>query len=338
MLHDVPLIPRIRRGPRGPKLPDRVAPREPRIERVVREPADGVAGMRWLNIEHPGTIEMEALATEFEFHELDYEDVLSRRQRPKIDEYADYLFVVLHFPRYDKAAGRLGTAELDIFVGPDFLVTCSSQPLRALGRVFHRCQADEAFRDELFARGAGFVLYSVLSELFDYGFPILDKIGYKLDEIEDAIFEGRSKEMVRQISNVKQEIIAFRKIIGPEIPTLRVLEAKTALRYTGELEVYFDDVIDAGQRIWDILENYKEVVEALEDTNETVVQHGLNDMLLVLTVLNAFVLPMTFITGLWGMNVDLPLQEREHAFTLILALITVVVVLFFLAFQRWRRF
>lgn len=305
---------------------------------MERPATDDAPGLRWLNIEHPGTPEMQALAAEFDFHELDYEDVLSRRQRPKIDEYADYLFVVLHFPRYDKAAGRLGTAELDIFVGPDFLITCSSQPLRALGRVFHRCQADEQYREELFTRGAGFVLYTVLSELFDYGFPILDKIGHKLDEIEDGIFEGRSKEMVRQISNAKQEIIAFRKIIGPELATLRVLEAKTALRFTGDLEVYFDDVIDAGQRIWDILENYKEVVEALEDTNETVVQHGLNDTLLVLTILNALVLPMTFITGLFGMNVALPFQRQEHAFTLILLLIVVVVSAFVLAFQRWRRF
>jgi magnesium transporter len=334
----MPIIPRIRRGPRGPQLPTRVAPREPRIERVERAATDATSGMRWLHIEHPGAPEMEALAAEFDFHELDYEDVLSRRQRPKIDEYADYLFVVLHFPRYDKAAGRLGTAELDIFVGPDFLVTCSSQPLRALGRVFHRAQADEGYRDELFDRGAGFVLYTVLSELFDYGFPILDKIGHKLDEIEDGIFEGRSKDMVRQISNAKQEIIAFRKIIGPELATLRVLEAKTALRFTGDLEVYFDDVIDAGQRIWDLLENYKEVVEALEDTNETVVQHGLNDTLLVLTILNALVLPMTFVTGLWGMNVALPFQDHEHAFSLILVLIVVVVTSFVLAFQRWRRF
>lgn len=96
------------------------------------------------------------------------------------------MFVVLHFPRYDKAAGRPGTAELDIFIGPDFLITCPNQPLRPLGRVFHRCQNDAAYRDELFAKGPGYVLYVVLSELFDYCFPILDKIGHKLDEIEDA--------------------------------------------------------------------------------------------------------------------------------------------------------
>jgi len=317
-----------------------VPEREPRIERVLGALGDdGAPGLRWLNIEQPGSVEMSALAKEFTFHELDYEDVLSRRQRPKIDEYPEYLFVVLHFPRYDKLAGRLGTAELDVFIGPDFLITCPNQPLRALGRVFHRCQNDEKYREELFAKGPGYVLYVVMSELFDYCFPILDKIGHKLDEIEDGLFEGRAKEMVRQISNTKQEIIAYRKIIAPELPTLRVLEAKISGRFLpGQLEVYFDDVIDAGQRVWDVLENYKEVVEALEGTNETVVSHGLNDTLLLLTVLNALVLPMTFITGLWGMNVDLPLQNHEHAFTIILGIIAFVLTVFVLAFRRWRRF
>jgi magnesium transporter len=317
-----------------------VPEREPRIETVLGNLRDdGTPGLRWLNIEQPSAVEMAVLADEFTFHELDFEDVLSRRQRPKVDEYADYLFVVLHFPRYDKAAGRLGTAELDIFIGPDFLITCPNQPLRPLGRVFHRCQNDEAYREELFAKGPGYVLYVVLSDLFDYCFPILDKVGHKLDEIEDALFEGRAKDMVRQISNTKQEIIAYRKIISPELPTLRVLEAKTATRFLpGTLEVYYDDVIDAGQRIWDLLENYKEVVEALESTSETVVQHDLNDTLLLLTILNSLLLPMTFITGLWGMNVPLPFQHYQHAFWIIIAMIVAIVASFAYWFKRSKRF
>jgi magnesium transporter len=312
--------------------------RSSHIARILSESDDERTAFQWINIDEPSATDMEILGQEFAFHELDFDDVLSRRQRPKVDEYADYLFVVLHFPLYNKSAGRLGTAELDIFLGPDFLVTCPNQSLRPLNHIFHQAQNDNEFRDELFAMGPGFVLYVVLSELFDYCFPILDKIAFKLDEIEDALFEGRAKEMVRQISNVKQEIIAFRKIIGPELGTLRVLEAKTASRFIpGSLEVYFDDVIDAGQRIWDLLENYKEVVEALEGTNETVVQHRLNDTLLLLTVLNALVLPMTFMTGLWGMNVALPLQNEEHAFTYILLLILGVVSLFALVFRRLRR-
>ena len=327
----MPLLPRIRRGPRGPKLPTVVPEREPRIDAVVHE------GTRWLNLDQPSGVEMKVLAEQFDFHELDYEDVLSRRQRPKVDEYPTYLFVVLHFPRYDKVVGRLNTAELDVFIGPDFLITCPNQPLRALSRIFHRSENDETFRKELFGQGPGYILYRVCSELFDYCFPILDKIAHKLDDIEDGIFEGRAKEMVRQISNVKQEIIAYRKIIKPELTTLRVLEMKTSTRYRPEaLEVYFDDVIDAGERIWDILENYKEVIEALEDTNETVVQHRLNDILLVLTIMSATILPLTLLSGIYGMNVALPFSDAQHAFSIVVGMM-VALLLAMLALFKHRK-
>src|SRR5690606_28552828 len=111
----------------------------------------------------------------------------------------------------------------------------------------------------------------------------------------------------------KQEIIAYRKIIKPELATLRTLEMKAASHFgRHDMEAYFDDVIDAGRRIWDILENYKEVVEALEHTNESVIQHRLNDILLVLTILSVLILPMTVITGFYGMNLALPLEDHGN--------------------------
>ncbi len=326
------LIPRIRRGPRGPKLPALALDREPRID-AIDDPR-----LTWYNIDEPTPAAMAQLTERFQFHELDIEDVLSRRQRPKVDEYPDYLFVVLHFPRYDKTVGRLNTAELDLFIGPGFFVTCPNAPLRPLSRIFKRCQTDDEYREELFAKGAGYVLYRVLDEMFDYCFPILDKIGHKLDEIEDAIFEGRSREMVRVVSNVKQEIIAFRKIIKPELTTLRVLEMKTSTRYLpASLEVYFDDIIDAGQRIWDILENYREIAEALEDTNETLIQHRLNDILLVLTILSVTIMPMTLLTGIYGMNLKhLPFADSQHAFLIVMGIMASIGC-GFVAFFRWRR-
>ena len=111
---------------------------------------------------------------------------------------------------------------------------------------------------------------------------MLRKIGNKLDAVEDEIFSGRSEEVVRDISNVKQEIINFRKVVRPQRTVLRDLEnaKQPFLAPTeGELEVYFDDIVDAHERIWDMLENYKEVVEALEDTNESVISHRVNDIL-----------------------------------------------------------
>ena len=146
----------------------------------------------------------------------------------------------------------------------------------------------------------------MLDDLFDYCFPILDKIGHKLDRIEDEMFEGRAEDVVRDISNVKQEIISYRKIIKPERSTLRLLERRVEQFLPEELDLYFDDIVDAAERIWDLLDNYKEVVEALESTNESVISHRQNDVLRLLTIISVTMLPLTLLTGIFGMNVDYP--------------------------------
>jgi magnesium transporter len=278
------------------------------------------------------------LRARFGWHPLDVEDVLSKRQRPKVDEYADegYLFGVLHFPVYDRSIQRLNAAELDFFIGPDYLVTLPAVELLPVTRLFRRCEEDEAFREQLFSKGSGRLLYEVLDDLFDYCFPILDKIGHKLDSLEDDVFEGRSEEVVRDISNVKQEIISYRKIIKPERSTLRLLERHVERFLPEELELYFDDIVDAAERIWDILDNYKEVVEALEDTNESVISHRQNDVLRLLTVFSVILLPLTLITGLFGMNVDFPGFDTVWAFWTIIVVMAAALV-GVLAFFRYKR-
>jgi magnesium transporter len=295
--------PRLRRH-RGDQLVARPEPgeRKPQVETVQG------SGLRWVNIERPTPLECAWLEEQFDFHALDLEDVLSRNQRPKIDEYPSYLFIVLHFPVFDRHVGRLNAGELDIFVGPDFLVTIPNTPLQPVEYLFERCRAKEDLREQLFSRGSGYLLYRLVDDSFDYCFPMLRKIGNKLDGLEDEIFEGRSEEVVRDISTVKQEIINFRKVIRPQRPVLRELETRKQrfLAPDLDLEIYFDDVVDAHERIWDMLENYKEVVEALEDTNESVISHRVNDILRVLTSISVIVLPLTLIASLWGMNVGVP--------------------------------
>jgi magnesium transporter len=276
------------------------------------------------------------LAERFGWHPLDVEDILSKRQRPKVDDYPDYLFAVLHFPWYDSSVQRLNAAELDIALGPDYLVTMPNVPLLPVDRLFNRCAEDEAFRDELFAKGSGRLLYEVLDDLFDYCFPILDKIAHKLDKIEDDIHEVRSEDLVRDISDVKQEIISYRKIMKPQRPTLRVLERKVERFLPEDLELYFDDIVDASERIWDVLDNYKEVVEALEDTNESVIAHRHNDVLRVLTVFSAVLLPLTFIASIFGMNVVYPGEGTHEAFWVIAAAMVGIGV-GLLGFFRWKR-
>jgi magnesium transporter len=323
--------PRLRRASRAGKL---TPPAEPRERTPNVEVIDG-PGLRWVNIEEPSSLETGWLEEQFDFHALDYEDVLSRNQRPKIDEYDEYLFIVLHFPVFDRNVGRLNAGELDIFVGRDFVVTIPNQPLQPVEYLFERCRSKEELREQHFSRGSGYLLYRIVDDSFDYCFPMLRKIGNKLDAVEDEIFEGRSEEVVRDISNVKQEIINFRKVVRPQRTVLRDLENSKQgfLAPTeGELEVYFDDIVDAHERIWDMLENYKEVVEALEETNESVISHRVNDILRFLTAISVIVLPLTLIASIWGMNVGVPGEGDSEDFWIVvggMALLLIGMVAYF---------
>ena len=326
----MPSLPRIRRTRAGTPVAA-ASPREPRVTEL------SAAGLTWVHLDAPTQDEAEGLAERFGWHPLDLEDVLSKRQRPKVDEYPEYLFSVLHFPVYDRAVQRLNAAELDLFIGHDYLVTLPNRELLPVTRLFARCESDETFRKQLFAKGAGRLLYEVLDDLFDYCFPILDKIGHKLDTIEDEMFEGASQEVVRDISNVKQEIISYRKVIKPGRSTLRVLERRVDRFLPEELEDYFDDIVDAAERIWDQLDNYKEVVEGLESTNESVISHRQNDVLRLLTLISVTMLPLTLITGIFGMNVLYPGEGTHAAFWVIVAALvaTLVGMVAFFRIKRW---
>jgi magnesium transporter len=325
----MPSLPRSPFGRRGRAAADAAPERtEPRVE-IVESP-----GLRWINIERPRALEQTWLEEHFEFHALDYEDVRSRNQRPKVDEYDDYLFIVLHFPRYDKVVSRLNAAEVDMFVGPDFLITLPNEPLQTIDYLFERCRANEELRETLFAKGPGYLLYKIVDDCVDASFPMLGKIGNKLERIEEGIFEGEGDQIVRDISNAKQEIINFRKIVRPQRLAFRDLERNKARYIAEDLDIYFDDIIDASERAWDMLENYKEVVEGLESTNESAIAHRTNETFRVLTAISLIFLPLTLIASAFGMNVHVPFEESPHAFWVIIAIMLAIVIAVAAFFRR----
>src|SRR5918997_4334555 len=247
---------------------------EPRHE-IIEAP-----GLRWINTDEPRLAARAWLAETFGFHELDLEDVASHNQRPKVDEYEDYLFLVMQFPRFDKESGRLHSAELDIFLGPDFVITLPNEEILPLPALFERVASRDEARDQLMSKGSGYLLYEILDRCVDASFPMLGQLGRKLRRLEDDIFEGgRSSEIVREISNAKQEIINFRAIIRPQRAVFRSLERAKQRYLSEELDIYFDDLTDASERIWDVLENFKEIAEGLESSNESVISHRVNDAL-----------------------------------------------------------
>src|SRR5215207_5670183 len=182
----MPCLPRINR-PRSRRAPEVGAPPDPRLS----EPTPN--GVPWVHLDGLNADSVAELAHRFGWHELDFEDVLSKRQRPKIDEYAGYLFVVLHFPRFDKSIGRLNAAELDIFIGPDYVITLPNEPLQPLEYLFERCRGNEEAREQHFSKGSGYLLYRIIDSCADASFPMLRKMGNKLERIEQDIFEGRSE-------------------------------------------------------------------------------------------------------------------------------------------------
>ncbi len=334
----MPSLPRIRPRRVGSPARAEVATQQPRLAELHGD------GLTWIHLEAPTHDEVQLLASRFGWHPLDVEDVLSRRERPKVDAYTEaeaggYLFAILHFPVYDATVGRLNAGELDVFVGPDYLVTLPTVELRPVTRLFQRCYDNVELRHNLFSRGSGRLLYEILDDLYDYCFPILDKIALKLRQIDEEIDEvtPRAKERVRDIHKVKQEIISYRKIVRPQRPTLRQLERGVERFLPEELELYFDDIVDASERIWDLLDNYKEVVEALEDTNESLISHQQNDILYVLTIFSVVMLPLTFITGFFGMNVHFPGYNSVHGFvaTIVAMVLVVGAMLGFFRLKKW---
>lgn len=315
----------VRRGRTTVAVPEEVMPEPAIIE---------TNGIRWIHIPKPRHDAQEWLERHFEFHPLDYEDIYSRNQRPKVDRYDDYLFVVLQFPRYDRDRERLNVVELDLFVGPDYVISLPNNDLEPIDSLFARCRESEEVREGYFEKGAPFLLYKIVDHAVDASFPMLRKMGQKLERIEDDIFEGKSDEIVRDISNAKQEIITFRRIVRPQRVAFRDLERAMDVVAPEELDVYFDDVIDASERIWDTLENDKEVVEGLEDSNESVLSHRTNDTLRVLTSITVIVLPLTLLASLFGMNVGFPGEGTPTMFWAIMVVMTVLLLGMVMLFRR----
>jgi magnesium transporter len=301
---------------------------EPRPETVEHR------GLRWVNIDEPRLADRVWLAEEFGFHELDLEDVASHNQRPKVDVYDEYLFIVMQFPRFDKETARLHAAELDIFIGPDYVITLPNELVLPLPAMFERARTRPDVREQLMSKGSGFLLYQILDRCVDAGFPMLGQLGRKLRRLDDDIFEGRGREVVRDLSSAKQEIINFRAVIRPQRAVFRALERAKQRYFTEELDIYFDDLTDASERIWDVLENFKEIAEGLESTNESVLSHRLNDALRVLTAFSVILLPLTLIGTVFGMNVAFPGESSPEAFWIILGSMAIILVGMVAFFRR----
>ena len=318
-----------RTRPRG-VVPAPLAPRALNI-RSIRH-----GGITWVDIVHPGEAEIEWLRSHYNFHPLHLDDTLSKIQRPKVDVTEGYVFLVMHFPVYSKLARITTPSEVDIFVGRDFVITVHQGNLRPLIRFFNQCLEDPEARAQAMGRSPAHLVYFILDRLVDYCFPILNKIADNIEQVEDSIFEENVRHTIQAISIIRRDIIAFRRVVKPLIPVVANLDRKLQPFGNEDMEEYFGDILDHLNKIWDTLEDYKEVIEGLSDTINSLTSNRINEIIKVLTIISVILLPLTVISGIYGMNIDLPAQQHPHAFEIVLGMMFVVIV-GMLAYFRWRK-
>ncbi len=294
--------------------------------------------LTWIDIDRPTERETEYLAQNYPFHPLDLDDCLSRIQRPKIDEYKDYRFLVLHFPVFNKQTRATTPSQVSVFIGDKYLITLHKGDLKPLAKLFRECQLEEEAREENFSQGPGYLLYRIIDRLVDYCLPILNRISANIEQTEDNIFASRRiPRAIEDISILRRDVISFRRIIWPMRAVIGSLEPRIRRFTKMDLAVYFGDMIDHVDKIWDALDEYKEIIEGLNDTYDSLATNRTNEVIRMLTIIATILLPLTVVASLYGMNIPLPFQQSGYSLIFVLFIWVVIVsgMLYFFRRQRW---
>lgn len=271
-------------------------------------------GIVWIDFVYPGVEQINYLRDCFHFHPLHLEDVLSRLQRPKIDDEADqeYVFLVLHLPVFNEVTRLSSVSEVDIFAGRDYIVTAHDRRLKALTRLVARAE-DERGRAELMGRDVGYLLYRIIEALLNACFPMLYRLDEKLDRVEADIFKPDVRDTLQELSYLRRDIMSLRRIIRPNLPVVRSLEARERPFLRVDEGAYFGDLVDGFSRVWDMLEEQKEIIEGLDATLASVTSYRINQEMKVFTLISVILLPMTLVASVLGMNVLIPFADHPLA-------------------------
>ena len=292
----------------------------------------------WHDDPTPTERELSILQKKYGFHELDIEDCMSAHERPKVEEYDKYLFLVFHIPYLSKKAGRILKEEVNIFIGQNFVVTLHQGKIAVLDSLWKMLKDSRAKRHEYLEHGTGFFLYELMSSFFDDVFPLVDTITKQIRRTEDELFESEDEvDLLKDIMTLKRNIITMRSILLPQRTLIAALEHKNKRFASEDLSLYFDDILDAIERQWSLLETAKEMIDALQDTHESWLSHKTNAVIRILTIFSVTMLPLTFITGLYGMNVVLPYEDNPSVFKgiLVVMLLIIACMLGYFARKKW---
>jgi len=294
--------------------------------------------LKWLHIPYPNDENIEFLRENYDFHPLDLEDCQSKVQRPKIDIYDDYRFLILHFPYFDKAMKFVKTKEVKIFWGEHYIITLGSHWV--IRTLFDKTKKEADIDIDELPNTSDVLLYSILDSLMRESFKLMKLIEDNLDHISQEMFDKKAEKTIERISVTRKNLILLNTAFKPQLRLFQKMESGVIKGFTPDMEDYWGNNLDSYQKMWDSIEDYQELIQGFSLTFDSLQANRTNEIMKVLTTISTILLPLTFLTGLYGMNVDLPLQKGSTdttAFLIIVGAMILIVIslLFYFKKRRW---
>jgi magnesium transporter len=291
--------------------------------------------LKWHHILNPDEEDFSFLREKYHFHPLDIEDCRSMNQRPKIDIYDDYYFLILHFPNFDRQNIFIKTKEIKVFWGEDYLISLEKSPW-ITGQLFSEYKERDDNDEDLDVGTSDALLYRMLERLMREAIYLLRKVGLDLELINRELFGNKQVKIIERISVTRKNIILINTIFKPQLRLFHKFETGQVSGFADNMEDYWGNILDYYQKMWDMTEDYEDLIEGLSKTFDSMQTNKTNEIVKILTLISSIILPLTFITSLYGMNVMLPLAENTTAFWLLLIGMVSISVLMIIYFKRKR--
>jgi len=256
----------------------------------------------WIDMFEPTEADERILLDVFHFHPLTVEDCRETRNYPKVEEFPAYLYFIVHGVRADTSPDHFNTIELDGFLGKNYVITYHHEMFRSIDNVKHLLQTSPAACQ----RGAAFLLYQILDQIVDYYSPVLDDFDVRIDRLEDDIFtlNRPSKAILEEVMDLKRGVLRLRRISAKQREVILRMSRGEFPLIEPPILPFYRDIYDHIMRVTDLAENYRDLISGALEAYLSVVSNRMNEIMKVLTIFSAIMLPLTFIAGVYGMNFE----------------------------------
>jgi magnesium transporter len=286
----------------------------------------------WVDMQSPSDEESYVLTHDFKFHPLSIEDVIAEVPTPKIDVYDDYVFLVFKITDYQPVTG-LNTKEIDVFLLKNGVVTIHREPVKPIDTIEKKCERD----DRVLSRGAAFLFHSIVDHLADHFNTTMEGLEDAVDAVEDEVFDEPDESVMKDIFNLKRDLAAVKRLITPQREILNRLSREYFRLIDPETNIYFRDIFDHFNRINDLVDSYRDTLTAALEVYFSTVSSKTNEIIKILTIFSAIMLPLTFIVGLYGMNLQMPEFGWKYGYLFVWGIIIVVIggMYLFIKKRKW---